>query len=140
MHNIKLSYVLQIYYQAPGDDAVAITVRHLKKLKSDEQPYERKLKVSKNWLPLEFGWIKEPSLIVVRNLGIARIQGVPTSEQKEAAEAAVLEYAIKLGDGVVPVALIAPTDCLPLVPLGDDVPLVRCRKGEVTCILTAYPK
>ncbi len=57
-----------------GEEIVSADSRFSRNLESDEQPFSRKVYVGQDWAPLECGWIKEASMLVLECIGAAPIQ------------------------------------------------------------------
>lgn len=138
----RITVVETVYHQAPGQQPTSVECRHTKSLDSDEQPYTRRVKVGQEWQALDCGWLEEASLLVLSN---AKEQFAvnPTDEQRQEAEARVVEVGIAAEDDdtrITPLFLIAPGDTFRGQPLGVKAIKLRCRKGEATVTINLFPK
>ncbi len=100
---------------------------------SDERPYQRVYTVNEDWQPLDTGWVKEPHMLIVRNLPSNRAT-YPTKEEANEAASAVVDLAV---DMVI----------FGCVPVGESVRMypitqlfARSRKGTAKISVTAVPK
>ena len=56
----RITVVETLYHQGVlGEDPTTVTCQFTRELKSDEQPYQRRCKVSENPKPLDVGWVEE---------------------------------------------------------------------------------
>jgi len=92
------------------------------------------MKVTEEWQPLDTGWIDSPSLIRIENLEGVFQQRIPTVEQRTVAA----EKVVEVGRDGVAYALVRPTCVERIVPA--TVLCVRCRRGEASILVTAYPR
>lgn len=64
----RLTVVVNIYYQRPERDIESVSFRFSRQLTEDEQVYRRELFTTPEQAsPLDTGWVKSPSMIVVEN-------------------------------------------------------------------------
>ena len=151
-HELKanLTVLSTTYYQPPNEQPISDERRYSKWLLTDEQPYQRKLKVGPKWTRLDTGWLTECSLVSITNLEGKFTQRIPTQEERDAASARIVE-----------IAFLPPSEYCPdkellirhgpsiLIPSGEErnfTPVrltsvyVRCEAGEAKCSLIVYPK
>ena len=64
-YTARLTLVSTVYHQVQGEKPQAFSSQSTRFLDSDEQVYTRHLKVSEDWQALEFGWVKDPSIILL---------------------------------------------------------------------------
>lgn len=65
----RLTVVEHVYHQAPGVEATTTDSAFARNLSTDEQPYSRTCKVGTEWQPLDCGWLKESSMLTLKNEG-----------------------------------------------------------------------
>jgi hypothetical protein len=87
----EITVVEQVYHQLSGSQPRAIESRFSRELESDEQPYERHLKVGEESVPLDCGWIKEASQLVIINEEGKGLQANPTDEERKGLACKILE-------------------------------------------------
>ncbi len=108
----RLTVVKQLYFQG-GGPALETSTRRSAWSERDEQPYQRTLKLSGDWQPIDTGWLERPCYVSLRN----------------DTQAAVLLSVNEMVFGAIPVQ-----DSLEMLLL-DNV-LVR---GNGKLLLVAYP-
>ncbi len=159
MARARLTCVDLVYHQILPEQPISVEARFARELKTDEERFSRKQKLTEDWVPLETGWVKKASMLVLKNLPEER-QTIPTPAEKAEAESHVVEVGIKVmlsqipslrdmvADGFngVPAFLIAP---MPEIPPGESCRfrpmdlgaiMVRCRKGECVLGVTVVPE
>jgi len=90
----RIGVVETVYYQLPREQPTSVDTRYFREVDSIEQAYVRSLVATEEWMPLvpESSWVKEPSLLIVKNLeGLKTFMVYPTERQKREALAKVLE-------------------------------------------------
>ncbi len=55
--------VVETLYHATDDESKSIPHRYSRKLKSDEEPFVRTMRLTETWVPLERGWLGECSAL-----------------------------------------------------------------------------
>ena len=143
----RLGIVEQIYCYPPGAAPTLIDLREGFWLETDEQPYQRKLKVGTEWQPLDCGWLegKGVSLLVLVNEEGKHLTVVPSEQQKAAVSGRVVELGVQtmygMGDapGIVPIAPLRPGLSLRFAPADAKALRLRSRAGEARVTLTLFP-
>lgn len=131
-------------YQVLGEQPRTVADGHTQRwLASDEQPYERKLRIGEEPQALDQGWVGKAGLMVLIN-DPARFQRVPTEQEKHDAEARVVELGqlTAAGGGYVfhPLILVRPGSRVEIEPAESVFQWhARCRRGEARCILWVLP-
>lgn len=137
----RITIVNSAYFQPVDGDPKLFDRKWSQALTTDEEPYQRKMKVGEEWQPLESGWLNgEASLLVIQNLKPRFDHNLSEAELKE-----VEEKAVELGSALY-------TDqksvqVFSTVSVGRDVQIepigrlmIRCAKGEAQVQYTFYPK
>lgn len=112
-------------------------------VKSEEQPYKRRLKIGEAWQRLESGWVKDAAMLVLANdEGIANLQLVPTEEQAKEIEGKILEVCDLTPLTTVPYGqwLVHPGQSHRGCPADLGRLFVRSRSGITRASLTIYPR
>lgn len=143
----RLGIVEQIYCYPPGAAPTLIDIREGLWLETDEQPYQRKLKVGPEWQPLDCGWLdgKGVSLLVLVNEEGKHLTVIPSEQQKAALALRVVEVGAQtlygMGDapGVVLLALLHPGLSLRFWPADAKSLRLRSRAGEARVTMTLFP-
>lgn len=130
----RLVVIGHYYHQNPPGQPRDVEVRFSRALKSEDQPIlGRRFTVGEEWQKLDFGWIKEPGLIVIENLEGRFTQKIPFPEEEAAAALKVLE----IGAPDHPVMLVPTNEIASLTPAGEV--FVRCRSGSARYSLSVVP-
>lgn len=139
----RISVVERIIYQAltVGEQPYAVEHTFYRDLvTSDEQVYERKLKVGEEWQPLDLGWGKDwerIGLVYVENLEGQFKQLQPTEEEQAEANAKVLELSY---DGVSDEAwLVPPKETFRGYPAEPGRLMIRCQSGMARIMVRIFP-
>jgi hypothetical protein len=141
----KLTVVEQIYHHSPTSGSYSLDCRSSRSLKTDEQPYSRRMKVDEQWQKIDIGWVEKPSLVVVENREGQFMQVQPTKEEREATAKKVLEFSFAERRGVAvvvsdPDVLIHPGTSFRFCPAMPCDMLIRCQSGEAKVSVTAFPE
>ncbi len=125
------------YWQSRGSNPQSVSASFSRLVNSEEQPYIRtRLKVSEEWQPLDTGWLKGTSMVIVENLPEVR-QTIPTPEQIKAAKAKILE--VGTSDSVFCHVLVGESIRIS-PPYGNVNGLrMRCLSGITSVTVTALP-
>lgn len=67
MTKARLTVVESVYHQINGEQPTIVDPGYTVPIKSDEQPYIRRLTITDSWQPLDCGWINKASLLVLQN-------------------------------------------------------------------------
>jgi hypothetical protein len=138
----RVGVVETVYYQLPKEQPTSVQTRYFREVDSIDQAYVRSLVATEEWSPLvpESCWVKEPSLLIVKNLeGLKTFTVYPTEKQKREALAKVLDVGVMHLDGVtlLPFAAIATGESMRLQPTGMLV--IRSRSGDARFSLYILP-
>lgn len=63
----RITVLDRCYHQTADGQAVESSTSFVRLLDTDEQPYQRKTKVGREWTPLPVGWVGDCSLMVLKN-------------------------------------------------------------------------
>ena len=98
-----------VVHQAAGKQPTATTTLFSRALESDEQPWQRDVKVGAAWQPLDRGWIEDAGQVVVENTEGKRLSVNPTLGEKSRIDEQVIEVGAEDKNGqVVAFALVPP--------------------------------
>jgi hypothetical protein len=152
----RIGVVESVYCQQPGDNPISAESRFSRWLNTDEQPYSRKIKVTEEWQPLDWGWLKKASMLVVVNEEGRFLQVQPTPQERCDAISKVVEIGIAVcldgGTLNIPFAEILPRESSRFSPCksieaglvlccrhGEASLVLRCRHGEARCSIMLFP-
>lgn len=149
----RLTMRPSIYYQVlkptpeqPSAAELPACVRHLA---TDDQPFHKTITVGKDWQRLKDVrglWLEQASLVVIANREGRFTQLVPTLEERQAAEALVVDVVLTDfgmrpgGDGTPAQLHVSPNGLLVAEPTDLGGVWLRCPTGEAKCGLWVYPK
>ena len=114
-----------VYHQREMDNPVSVTHNYVKKLQNNIQPYSRELDIGKEWKAVDFGWISDPVLVLLKNIGLRK--QVPD-----------IELGIVSTDGVIPFLAIAYQESVRLSKLIYPGGLFIRGVEETRAMLTAF--
>jgi hypothetical protein len=129
-----------VVHQAAGKQPTAISAMFSRPLKSDEQPWQRDVKIGPEWQPLDHGWVETAGQVVVENVEGKRLQLVPTVEERGEVDRMVIEIGVD-DNGVVAFARVPPRgESARWYPA--DVSKVRLRSlsGTIRASVTVHPE
>ena len=134
----SITVVEQVYHRsAPDENPTCASVGFERAMASSEQIYHRVLDVGEGWVPLDCGWVKKPSLLLLVNRK-TRFAVIPTPEQQAAADAAVLE--VELHEACSNPLLVYPGESQRFCPRHAEGIRLRCITGSLKLDLYAYPE
>lgn len=151
----RVSVVESVYYQAVGEQPTPYLHKFSRTLASDEQPYQRRVKVGELWAPLDTGWITQPGMLILANPAHI-FQRQPSAEELLTASANVIEVGVapqepepittrtqwsepRPGARVIVFSLIRPGESVRLSPPNKAQFFVRCLASEIKAVITALP-
>jgi hypothetical protein len=134
----RLGVVEHVYHQASNDQAFQVEGRYSRPLVTNEQPYRRKLTLTKEWQPFDSGWVKEAGMIHVSNEEGKHAQVIPTEREAAVTSAKVIELASFDADPNP--YLIMPGETFRGQPKDVRQLMIRCQYGTATCWVTVFPR
>lgn len=138
----QMIVVEQLYHHAgDGTEPFAKDASFVRELASDEQVYERVMRVGGEWLPLDLGWLKD------RPIGTMRLENLreplttqPTEEERAERAGRVIELVLCTGDGMhMPFALVPPGESARFAPVNAGRMFLRCLSGSTKINLCLVP-
>lgn len=130
----------QIAHRKAGSDARAFETRKMRALKTKEQPYERQMVATAEWMPLDLGWLagKPLGMLAIRNDEGKPTQVLPTLDQRTEVAAKVLQvaYNAREDEGW----LVDPGMSMRGVPSDPSALQVRSLSGEIEFTIWASPE
>ena len=133
----RLTVVCSVYHQPFGEQPQAFESRFSRALRSNEQPYDHRLTVGSEWVPLDCGWIHDAGMLLLFNEAGRNLRQYPSEEEQQRLAEQVIELRyINQPDGW----LIPPGESLRAYPAASDRLEIRCR-GEAALIrIVAVPR
>jgi hypothetical protein len=130
----RLVVVEQVHHQEQGSAPVSLDTRYTVELSSDEEPYVRRLNVGEETARLDFGWAKDPAMLVLRHERPVRSVH-PGAEEAAADEAR--RVVLLVGDRAF--AAVRPGCSLRMEPTAGAELNVRCTQGSAKCTIMVVP-
>lgn len=134
----RLVCVGQIYHQNPHEQPVSVESKWVKLLRSDDQPLLKRRGIAgAKWQLLDYGWVKEPFLVIIENLEGKFTQVIPKPEEITEADKLVLEIGYPVSG---PMMLVYPGLDTRFTP--SEIPAyIRCRdpQGQVKFAISLIP-
>jgi len=120
----RITVVEMVYFQSPGENPLGVESRYSRKLTTDEQPCERRLKATENWQELDRGWVDQASLIVISN--------------QETIAGKILEVAYR--DAYQDTWLVLPGESMRASPSDASRLIVRSQSGTTRFTANLFPR
>lgn len=145
-HYSHLTIVDTIYYQQGGDSTVSADSRYTRWMDSEEQHYNRQLKIGMEWEKLNVGWISDCGMLMIKNREGTNQKVHPSEEEKEDTANKVLEIGVVLPElpevpsKTIPFAIVLPGESLRFHPYKVGNLYVRCKHGPCRIIIDAFPE
>lgn len=142
----KLTVHVIVYHQNPGEDPFQRTSIWDRRLKSGDQPYQRRLTIGQEWTPLDLGWIKEPGYILLENRAGRREPENPTEERKAEIASMVLDVGFFAyldpgsGPAMVPSLVVRPGGAQPFELYEGARVYLRSAYGSIPVNVYVFPQ
>ena len=118
----RMTVVETVYHRLPGESPTSKDIGFSFDLESDEQIWERRMKVCSSWIPLDCGWVESVGMVIVKNESDS-----------------VIEIGVSLGGDQVPVQRLMPKESLRMRPHDSRTVLIRSVTGAAAIVITVYP-
>ena len=126
-----------VYHHPFGHNPQVIETRFSHELETTEQLYERHLQVTKEWQPLDCGWLEDNvGMLIIQNDEGQFLYVNPTDEEREAAAKKTVEVSYKDEQGW----LIPPGESMRARPSHASELAIRCQSGVAEITLYLIPK
>jgi len=132
----RISVSEMLIHQHPDQQPTAIEHRFSRSIKSDEQPYIRKTKVSEEWINLDFGWVENVGMLHLVNEEGGNLQTIPTEEELQALALKVIEIRHESSGFCW---LILPGESFRGMPSTGNGLQVRCQSGIAKYTINIFP-
>ena len=134
--NDRMTARLDMYYEKNNEEPTYVScVMEDLISPTEEEPYQRKLKIDESWNVLDVGWIERVGYILIRNTG--RVFTVhPSDEVKEAEKKKSIFVRCGDGDGDWE---IPPKGFLIVKPTDVSKVELRCGLEETTIHISIFP-
>lgn len=136
-----LVMVCQIYHQLLGSNPSLVEFRYARPLQSDEQVYERSLKIGKSWQKIDSGWLDRVSLLVISNKEGEQQFTQPTREEVSQLATKTIEIGVQWPNEASPTSLfiVRPGMVFQVEPNNLGVLYLRSERGPTKCSITLFP-
>lgn len=138
----RITVVEQVAYQQEGESPTSIESHFSRWLESTEQPYQRRLTVGPDWLPLDRGWLHQYPrvLFLLRNDGGPPVQRVLSIEETRRRDELTVEIGACFDSEKIPVVQVRSGESCRF-ELGRSASLyLRCPTGESRILITLFPE
>ena len=134
----RITVVEHVYLQSAGEtEPKAVSLSYSRQVESTEQPYERFCKASRDWSPVDYGWIRDPGMVIIASKDGKFTQTYPSDEERKAMENRIIE--VSLGDYDC-VLTIPPGEALRISPSDSSKVKIRCLGGPARYVVYAFPR
>jgi hypothetical protein len=136
------------YHQAAGGSPTAVDHKWSRWLETDEQPYQRRMQVQQEWIPLDYGWLTNVGLVMMQNVG-RKFHVKPTDAEKALAARDVVEIGAAIPSShefdevpsINPLFCIRPGESFRAEPVAGSKLYVRSSSGApATLLVFALPR
>ena len=121
----RIVVVEMVYFQAPGESPLGVGSRYSRKLLTEEQPCERRLKATDSWQELDRAWLEQVSTVVISN--------------QESVKGKILEVAYK-DTPPEHTWLILPGESMRASPADVASLMVRSQSGAIRFTANLFPR
>lgn len=142
----RFTSMLTLYYEpADGDDPDSFTPSFTTSLRSDDEPYKRKITIGPEWQQLETGWAKGDCYLLFENKP-KNLQQNPNEEELKAFDQCIVEvyfdngYRVTSHNDIQPHALVELNEFMFLRPASPQKIWLRSRYGSLRCFVTLIPR
>lgn len=135
----RITVVEQVYHQSLGLEPIQYTARYMRRIDSEEQPYQRTTKAGPSFQKLDCGWIKEASLLCIRNEEGKNIHWIPTKEERQRMDKRVLTIAFGADAVCLTAIQVLPGESCRFCPTFLDSILIKGVEEGVRYSLTVIP-
>jgi hypothetical protein len=70
----QITVLETVYHAAPGQQLTSVTTTWTLPIESDEQVYQRRVRLTSDWQPLDCGWVIDVALVLIKNDGVTPIR------------------------------------------------------------------
>ncbi len=135
----RLTYTLNLYHEHVGDQPSNVQLVGQKLLDHDEQTWTRRIKVGKDSIPIDLGWMDEDKagLVCPENQAGKNQSVNPTPEEREHLESLIIH--VLISDSTNPL-LVPPGWPLMFWPTHHSSIRLYCPTGEAVCHVMVCPK
>lgn len=109
-------------------------------LKTQEQPYCRRVQLDEDWQQLDLGWVKNPGYIVIENKEGKAFYKNQTPEEIEMLDKKIVVLGFKCGDVVCPAQRIRPSRLIVFELDPAASPMVRAARDRINIAITVFPR
>lgn len=138
----RLVAQINLVWQHPDGRKLLVAPRFARLVTSNEAPYQRTVKVGKQPVKVDYGWVEEPGLVVVENRPTQFVRR-PSPEEREVADAKAVEVTrdpVFHDDRVDDLGILFPGEGLPFCCILARPMYLRCQQGETEVTVTVFPR
>lgn len=129
-----------VTYEREDGDPFQVNTKCSRAIEQDTQPYQREIKVTDEWKPIDLGWAVEwdkIGTIHIEHLGEKTPQRNPTPEEK--LESASRSLYVTLGSDSKAFLEYFPKDSFRAILSDPRALRIRAKSGSIRCLLTIFP-
>lgn len=134
----RFASYITCYHSIGAEQPTAVECRWSKDLTSEEQLYQRRVKLTEEWVSLDTGWLGAAySTVIVDNREGTGLAVIPTQGQSLATAKKAVEISFR-DDGVVDLVVL-PGTVQPFLSPQRAISL-RSRHGDLNCVVSVVPE
>jgi hypothetical protein len=128
----------KIYHQIPGEDPTLITSNFQYDVECDDQVFNRRHKITTDWILIETAWINQASMMIIQNLGPKRPNVQLGPDEMHELETRYMEVSLR-GDNEIDL-FIPVGQSIRIIPVYLNKLKIRCVRNDTTYEMSIFPK
>ncbi len=137
----RMTITETVTYNRENGKPFQVSTKCARSISQDTQPYQREIKVTEEWKPIDLGWAVEwesgIGIVHIEHLGETLLQRIPTVEEK--LENSSRSFYIALGIDFGPYLEYYPKDAFRAILSDARALRIRSKSGTIRCLLTIFP-
>src|SRR3990167_1669524 len=136
----RLTTTETVTYERENGESFQVATKCWRAIEQDTQPYQREIKITEEWKPIDLGWATEwdkIGTIVIQHLGEKLFQKIPTPEER--LENASRSLYVALGSDSISYLEYFPKDSFRAIVSDPRALRIRSKSGVVRAMLTILP-
>lgn len=137
----RITVVETVAHQPGEGQPTSSESRFTRPLRSNEEVWRKTLKVSEEWVKVEWGWVEKVGMLVIHNEEGKNRQVYPTDDEAKTQASRIIEIATQRQEYQIiqAFAQVFPGESSRFHPVKDIDYYVRCKSGQVRCLLIVFP-
>jgi len=136
----RLTMVLRLYHESPGEEPISTHKAVDKFLEESEQPWVRRITVTEHSSQIDLGWFTKDNagLVCLENTEGCQLSVNPTKEEAKQTSKKIVE--VRLSQDDEEYLSIPPGWAFPILTSSPNKLTFRCQSGTAKCRLFIFPR